>query len=87
MKTLPNLAVTFSSQEEGRRCLSILVRMGYRSTPPPQCDHCYLASRCGTGKVRYGVDPVNINRRQFGDGEEIPVISAEVFLKRYGDKV
>jgi hypothetical protein len=61
--------------------------MGYRPPPTPQCDYYYLASRCGTGKVRYGVDPVNINRHQFRDGGEIPVVSAEVFLKRYGDKV
>jgi len=88
MKTLPNLAVTFSSQEEGLKCVSILQAMGY--TPPmiriwEFRNTDYVISRGSDGKLRYGSNTVNVNNCSYASpsGVKIPIVSAEVFLKRY----
>ena len=92
MKEYPRLAVTFEDYGEGLKCLRILSSMGYTVPTHNICpfgDSGYVISRGSDGKLKYGENSFNINNfyQASASGGEIPVVSAEVFLKRYGDKV
>jgi hypothetical protein len=88
MKEYPRLAVTFEDRREGLKCVSILQAMGY--TAPIISiwsfgNTDYVISRGSDGKLKYGDIPININNfyQASASGVKIPIVSAEVFLKRY----
>ena len=88
MKEYPSLAVTFEDRREGLKCVSILQAMGY--TPPignvwTFRDTGYVISRGSDGKLKYGSIPNNINNfsQASASGVKIPIVSSEIFLKRY----
>jgi hypothetical protein len=88
MKEYPRLAVTFEDRREGLKCVSILQAMGY--TPPTGSawsfrNTGYVISRGSDGKLKYGDNPININNfyQASASGVKIPIVSAEIFLKRY----
>ena len=88
MKEYPRLAVTFEDRREGLKCVSILQAMGY--TPPVGNvwtfrNTSYVISRGSDGKLKYGANPININNfyQASASGVKIPIVSAEIFLKRY----
>jgi len=88
MKEYPRLAVTFEDRREGLKCVSILQAMGY--TPPignvwTFRDTGYVISRGSDGKLKYGSIPNNINNfsQASASGVKIPIVSSEIFLKRY----
>jgi len=88
MKEYPRLAVTFEDRREGLKCVSILQAMGY--TPPVGNvwtfrDTGYVISRGSDGKLKYGSIPNNINNfsQASASGVKIPIVSSEIFLKRY----
>jgi hypothetical protein len=92
MKEYPRLAVTFEDRTSGLKCVSILEAMGY--TAPIISiwafgNTDYVISRGRYGKLKYGSNTVNVNNcfRALASGVKIPIVSAEIFLKRYGDKV
>ena len=88
MKEYPRLAVTFEDRREGLKCVSILQAMGY--TPPVGNvwtfrNTSYVISRGSDGKLKYGSTPANVNKfsQASASGVKIPIVSSEIFLKRY----
>jgi len=88
MKEYPRLAVTFEDRREGLKCVSILQAMGY--TAPIISiwafgNTDYVISRGRYGKLKYGSNTVNVNNcsHALASGVKIPIVSAEIFLKRY----
>ena len=88
MKEYPRLAVTFEDRREGLKCVSILQAMGY--TPPVGNvwtfrNTSYVISRGSDGKLKYGSTPANVNKfsQASSSGVKIPIVNAEIFLKRY----
>ena len=88
MKEYPRLAVTFEDRREGLKCVSILQAMGY--TAPIISiwafgNTGYVISRGSDGKLKYGGNPVNVNNfsQASASGVKIPIVSSEIFLKRY----
>ena len=88
MKEYPRLAVTFEDRREGLKCVSILQAMGYTAPIISIWDSGntdYIISRGSDGKLKYGANPININNfyQASASGVKIPIVSAEIFLKRY----
>ena len=88
MKEYPRLAVTFEDRTSGLKCVSILQAMGY--TPPmiriwEFRNTDYVISRGSDGKLKYGSTPANVNNfyQASASGVKIPIVSSEIFLKRY----
>jgi len=88
MKEYPRLAVTFEDHTSGLKCVSILEAMGY--TAPIISigafgNTDYVVSRGSDGKLKYGSNPDNVNNfyQASASGVKIPIVSAEIFLKRY----
>ena len=88
MKEYPRLAVSFEDRTSGLKCVSILEAMGY--TAPVISiwsfgNTDYVISRGSDGKLKYGSNPVNINNfsQASSSGIKIPIVSVEIFLKRY----
>jgi len=88
MKEYPRLAVTFEDHTSGLKCVSILEAMGY-TAPTIRIGAFgttdYVISRGRYGKLKYGSNTVNVNNcfRALASGVKIPIVSAEIFLKRY----
>ena len=88
MKEYPRLAVTFEDRREGLKCVSILQAMGYTapiSSIAAFGNADYVISRGSDGKLKYGSIPNNINNfsQASASGVKIPIVSSEIFLKRY----
>jgi len=88
MKEYPRLAVTFEDRREGLKCVSILQAMGYTapiSSIAAFGNADYVISRGSDGKLKYGSNSVNVNNfyQASASGVKIPIVSAEIFLKRY----
>ena len=88
MKEYPRLAVTFEDRTSGLKCVSILQAMGY--TAPIISiwsfgNTDYVISRGRFGKLKYGSNTVNVNNCSQASSSvvKIPIVSAEIFLKRY----
>ena len=83
--TMPDLAVTYDTHNDGQTCLAILKRMGYTTmikTVPR--DSVYLVSRHGSGYLADGINTYNINGRPYLTS--VPVVDATRFIKRYEGK-
>jgi len=83
--TMPDLAVTYDTHNDGQTCLAILKRMGYTTmikTVPR--DSVYLVSRHGSGYLADGINTYNINGRPYLT--PVPVVDATRFIKRYEGK-
>ena len=83
--TMPDLAVTYDTHNDGQTCLAILKRMGYTTmikTVPR--DSAYLVSRHCSGYLADGINTYNINGRPYLT--PVPVVDATRFIKRYEGK-
>ena len=83
--TMPDLAVTYDTHNDGQTCLAILKRMGYTTmikTVPR--DSAYLVSRHGSGYLADGINTYNINGRPYLT--PVPVVDATRFIERYEGK-
>ena len=80
--TMPDLAVTYDTHNDGQTCLAILKRMGYTTilkTVPR--NSAYVVSRHGSGNLAHGSDTYSINGRPHLT--PVAVVDATRFIERY----